>query len=85
MGKELKKETESLIMHILMKWAHSEWFVEVWKNIDLKGQGRLEVWDSFCVRQITIPVLFSLAKRQQKAGMIEEYKIMNDMKKLNRE
>lgn len=37
------------------------------------------------MRDITVPVLFSLAKRQQKAGVIEEYKIMNDMKKLNRE
>jgi len=36
----MKKETESLIMRILIRWAHSEQLVEVWKVIDLERVGR---------------------------------------------
>lgn len=50
-----------------------------------RERSRGEGWGSFCGRDITVPALFSLAKRQRKAGVIEEYKIMNDTKKLNRE
>lgn len=40
MGKERKKETQSLIMCVLMRGAHSARFVEMWEDIDLERAGR---------------------------------------------
>lgn len=77
-------------MHILMRWAYSECFVEVWKDTDLERvrrrvEGKVRGMGQLLCERYNCTSTLILAKRQQKADVIEEYKNMNDMKKLNRE